>query len=93
MNVIVVLGGVVEEAGILAERLLDHLFDRQVAKTGFSGQLVAVVDIGLVVLVVVILQRLFRHVGLQGLVVIGQGGQFKSHRSYSSWKNPVRIPD
>jgi hypothetical protein len=35
------------------------------------------------VLVVVILQRLLRHVRLQGLVVIRQGGQLKSHGWYS----------
>jgi hypothetical protein len=79
VDVVVVLGRIVEEAGILAERGLHHLLDRLAFHSGFGGELVAVVDIGLVVLVVVVFQRLLRHEGLQCLVVIGQWGQFKSH--------------
>src|SRR5690606_7466500 len=71
--------GIVEEGLVLAEGLLDDLLDRQIVHPGFRCQLVAGVNIGLVVLVVMVLKRLPRHVGLKRLVVIGQVRQFKGH--------------
>ena len=81
MDVVVVLAGIVEELRILAVGLLDDLLERQPVHAGLGGQLVAVVDIGLVVLVVVILERLLRHVRLQRLVVVGKIGKGESHGS------------
>jgi hypothetical protein len=79
MDVVVVLGSVVEEAGIGAERLLDDVFEREIGEAGFGRELVAVVDISLVVLVVVELQGFLRHERLQRFVVVGKFRQFKSH--------------
>ena len=84
MHVVVVLAGIVEQAGILAEGALDDLLERFALEAGAFQQLVAVVDIGLVVLVVVIFQRLPRHVGRQRVVGIGQVGQLERHCSSSS---------
>jgi hypothetical protein len=58
MDVVVVLAGVVEEALVLAVALLDDLLERLAFEARAFQQLVAVVDIGLVVLVVVELERL-----------------------------------
>ena len=79
-SMVVVLAGIVEEAGVLAERALDDLFERLAFQPGAFEQLVAVVDIGLVVLVVVIFERLARHVGRQRVVGIGQVGQLERHQ-------------
>src|SRR5262245_20778648 len=53
MSVIVVLACVVEEAGVLAVRALHDLFERLVFPLGALEQVVAVVDVGEVLLVVV----------------------------------------
>ena len=74
------LGGVVEEAGVLAERAFDDVLERFALKPAAFQQLVAVVDIGLVVLVVVIFERLLRHVRRERVIGIGQVGQFERHR-------------
>jgi hypothetical protein len=83
MNVVVVLGRIVEETGIGAKGLLHDFFERQVGKTGFSCKLVAVVDICLVVLVVMELERLARHVRCKRVVVVGEFGKFEGHGFYS----------
>ena len=62
----------------------DHFLDRQIAHAGFGCELVARVYIGLVVLVMVELERFLRHEGLQRLVIIGQFGKFESH-----WSTPL----
>ena len=49
-------------------------------KPGILQQLVAVGDIGLVMLVVVKFERFLRHIGLKRIVGIGKGGKFESHR-------------
>ncbi|MND50427.1 hypothetical protein D3C80_413940 [compost metagenome] len=85
MDVVVVLGSVVEETLIGAEGLLDDFLDRQVGKASFRCELVAVVDIGLVVLVVVIFERLLRHEGNERFVIIGKCGKFEGH-----WSTPFR---
>src|SRR5262249_53921878 len=79
MQMVVVLAGIVEEAGILAERALHDVFERLVFPFRAGKQLVAVVDIGLVMLVVMIFERLARHVGGEGIVGIGEVGQRKGH--------------
>ena len=79
MNVIVVLTGIVEEAGVLRIALLDDLFQALALEAGAFQELVAVGHVGLMVLVVVILQRLLGHVGLESLVVVRKGRQFESH--------------
>src|SRR5471030_2860862 len=80
LPVVVVLAGIVEEAGVLAERAFDDLLERFALKPAADQQLVAVVDIGLVVLVVVIFERLARHVGRQLIIGIGQLGQRERHQ-------------
>ena len=79
VQVVVVLAGIVEERLVLAEGLLDDRLDRLVGHAGFGRQLVHHVDIGLVVLVVVELQRLLRHEGLEGLVAVGQRRKRERH--------------
>ena len=74
------LAGIVEEAGILAERALDDLLERLAFQPAAFEQLVAVVDIGLVVLVVVIFERFARHVGRERVMGIGQVGQLERHQ-------------
>src|SRR5690606_20807775 len=58
LDVVVVLAGIVEEALILAVAFLDDLFQALAFKAGAFEQLVAVGDIGLMVLVVMKLKRL-----------------------------------
>lgn len=76
---VVVLAGVVEERRILAERPLHNLFERFVLEFGAFQQIIAVVDIGQVMLVVVKLQRFLRHVGLECIVCVRQIGKFEGH--------------
>jgi hypothetical protein len=80
VEVVVVLAGIVEEPGVLAEGALDDLLEGLALELGSLEQVVAVVDIGQVVLVVVELERLLRHEGLQGVVGIGQVGKGEGHR-------------
>src|SRR3954469_12975239 len=80
MDVVVVLAGVVEERLVLAERALHHLLDALALEFRALQESVAGVDVGRVMLVVVKLERLLRHVGLEGVVGIGQIGQSERHR-------------
>jgi hypothetical protein len=80
MDVVVVLAGVVEEGLVLAVRALDDLLDAFAFQLRAFQEVVAGIDVGGVVLVVVILERLSRHVRLQGVVRIGQVGQGERHR-------------
>ena len=68
MDVVEILAGIVEHAGILAVARLDDLFESLALEARAGQQLVQIVDISLVVLVVMILQRFGRHVGLQGVI-------------------------
>ena len=86
MDMVVVLGRVVEQARIGAEGLLDDLLDRKVAQARFRSQLVAVVDIGLVVLVMVVFQGFLGHERGKRFVVIGKCRQFESHGLISFWQ-------
>ena len=56
------LAGVVEDGGILAERALDDFLERLALPLCSLEHVVAVVDIGQVVLVVMKLERFARHV-------------------------------
>jgi hypothetical protein len=75
MNVVVVLSGIVEQPLVLAERPFHNLFNWLVVPFGALGQIIAVVDIGEMVLVVVVFERLTRHVGRERIVGIGKIGQ------------------
>src|SRR5262249_7818281 len=69
-----------EEGGILAERAAHDLFERLAFPLAALEQLVGRVDVGEMVLVVMVLQRLTRHVGRQRVVGIGKFGERKRHR-------------
>ena len=78
------LADVVDEAGVLAGKGgLANVFDGFAFEARADDQLVAVVDIGQVMLVVVKLQRLSRHVRRQRVVGIGQIGKFEGHGAIS----------
>ena len=78
----------------------DDVFQRLGFPFGASNQLVAIVDIGLVVQVVVKFQRLFRHAQRgQRVVGIGQIGKGESHGLllcvFAGWvlaRNKGRVP-
>ena len=75
MNVVVMLSGIVEQTLVFAERPFHNLFDGLVFPFGALGQIIAVVDVGKMVLVVVVLERLARHVGRERIVGIRKLGQ------------------
>src|SRR6516165_8585155 len=77
MDVIVMLTRIVEEAGILAERAPDDVLERLAVPLGSLEQIVAVIDIGEVMLVVMIFERFARHVRRERIVRIRQVGQGK----------------
>ena len=68
------LPGIVEEAGIAEVRTLDHVLDRLAIELGAFHQVVAVIDIGEVMLVVMEFQRLARHVGGERVVSVRKFG-------------------
>ena len=76
---VIVLARIVEEAGVLAEGVADDVLQRLAFEAALLQQVVAGRDVGLVVLVVVELQRLPRHEGLQGVVRVGQVRQGERH--------------
>ena len=80
VQMVVVLTGIVEEAGVLAERGLDDLFERLALEAAALEQLVAVVDISLVVLVVMIFERFAGHIWRERIVGVGQIRQLECHR-------------
>ena len=73
VDVVEVLGSVVEEAGIFAEGADQHVLDRLVFPFRAFGEIVAVGHVGLMVLVVVIFEGLARHMGGERVVRIGKG--------------------
>src|SRR5262245_19654804 len=83
MDVVEILGGVVEHAGVLAEARLDDLLEPLTLEAGARQKLVQIVHIGFVVLVMVKLERLGRHVRLERFVWVRQGGKFEGHGDYS----------
>jgi hypothetical protein len=74
MDVVVVLTGIVEDGRVLAERALHDLLEGLAFEFGPLDRVVAVGDVGLVMLVVVKLQRFLGHVGRKGVVGVGQIG-------------------
>ncbi|MCY1236267.1 hypothetical protein D9M72_489150 [compost metagenome] len=85
VDVVVVLAGFVEQRLVGAIGLLDDFLERQVGKAGFFSKLVAVGHVSEVMLVVVVFERLARHVGRQRIVIVGKVRQFESHVGISSW--------
>src|SRR5689334_3336993 len=79
MQMVVVLARIVEHGSVLAERSLDDLLEGFAFEFGPLDRVVAVGDIGLMMLVVVILQRLLGHVGAKGVMGIRQVGQREGH--------------
>ena len=73
------LAGIVEQAGMLAEGLLDDFFEALALEAAVLEQVIAVGDVGLVMLVVVVLERFLAHVRTEGIIGIGQGRKFESH--------------
>src|SRR5258708_37057641 len=79
MQMIVVLAGVVEERGILAERAFDDLLERFALEFGAFEQVIAVGHVGLMMLVVMVFQRFLRHMGRKRVIGIRKGGKRKGH--------------
>jgi hypothetical protein len=84
MQVIVVLASVVEEPGILAEGAFDNVLERFAVPLGAPEEIVAIVDVGEVMLVVMILERFARHIGRERVMRIRQIGQRERHLKFSS---------
>jgi hypothetical protein len=76
---VVVLAGVVEDRGVLAERTLDDLLEGFAIEFGPLDRVVTVGDIGLVMLVVVIFQRFLGHMGRKGVIGIREIGKREGH--------------
>src|SRR4029077_16433832 len=72
VDVVIVLGGIVEETGILAERAFDDVLDRLVLPLGALGQIIAIGHISRVMLVVMVFEGLARHVGSERVVGVGE---------------------
>ena len=79
--VVEVLAGVVEHALVLAVARLDDLLEAHALEAGARQQLVQHVHVGLVMLVVMILERLGRHIGLKRIIGIRKLHQFEGHGS------------
>ena len=79
MGVIIMLAGIVEHGGVLAERALDDLLKRLALPFGPFQRIIAVVDVGEMMLVVMEFESFRRHVGFQRVVRIGQIGQREGH--------------
>jgi hypothetical protein len=93
MDVVVVLPGIVEERLVLAVGPLHDLLDALALQLRAFEEVVAGIDVGRVMLVVVELERFARHVGLKRIVGIGQVGQRERHRcllSYGFFRPLVR---
>ena len=75
------LRGVVEQLFLLRilEGGFDHLFQTPVLETGALDQLIGGFDIGLVMLVVMELQRLSGHVRLESIIGKRKFGKFERH--------------
>ena len=75
------LTGVVEHRRVLAERALDDLLKRLALPFGPFQRIIAVVDIGEMMLVVMEFEGFRGHVGFQRVVRIGQIGQREGHET------------
>src|SRR5215469_6993213 len=88
---VVMLRGVVEEAGIAAEGALDHLFERLAFPLAAAQKLVCGLYIGFVVLVMVVFERLARHVGRQRIIRIGEIGKGERHGDFPSLSSAEKL--
>jgi hypothetical protein len=80
---VVVLAGIVEDRGILPERTLDDFLEGFALEFSPLDRVIAVGDVGLVMLVVVKFQRFLRHVGRKGVMGVGQIRERKGHGAMS----------
>ena len=81
MQMVKMLADVIDDTGILVSvGILANVFDRLALILGASKQLIAVFDVGEVMLVVVELQRLGRHKGCQRVIGIGKVREFQCHK-------------
>ena len=80
MDVIEVLARIVEQRLIFSKSPLDHFLDRFALPLRALHQIVSGVHIGEVVLVVMVFERLARHVGGERVVRIRKIGQGEGHR-------------
>jgi hypothetical protein len=78
-----VLPCIVEQRRVLAERALDDVVERPDLEFGALQQVVAVGDIGLMMLVAVIFQRLLRYLRRERVVGIRQFGKREGHEAPS----------
>ncbi len=79
------LAGIVEQRLVRAVARLDDFLDALAGEVRAFQQLIAGVDIGLVVLVVVKLEGFLRHVGPQRVVRVGQLRQGERHAGLLSY--------
>src|SRR4051794_6942327 len=79
MDVVVMLAGIVEHRGVLAERSLHDLFEGLAFEFSPLDRVVAVRHIGLVMLIVMIFERFLRHIRPEGVIGVRQGGKRKGH--------------
>src|SRR5271166_5478188 len=85
VDVVVVLTGVIEYGGVLAERPFDDLFEGLALPLGSLERVIPVVDVGQVMLVVVIFQGFSRHMRLQRVISVRKVRQRETHRS-APWR-------
>src|SRR5205823_240461 len=79
MRMIVMLAGIVEQAGVFAKRTFYCLFERFSFPFAAFQQLIARVHVGEVVLVVMVFQRFARHIGRKRVIGVRQLGERKWH--------------
>jgi hypothetical protein len=83
---VVVLAGIVEHGGVLAERALHNVFEGLALPFGAFDSVVAVVDVSQMVLVVMIFQRFPRHVRSQRVIGVRQFWQRETHGT-APWRD------
>src|ERR1700742_2219963 len=86
MQMVVVLAGIVEDRGVLAERALHNLLQGLSFEFGPLDRIVAVGHVGLMMLVVVELQRFLRHMGGEGVMGVWQIGEREGHGVMSAMR-------
>src|SRR5215212_921524 len=79
MQMVVMLAGVVENGGILAERTLDDLFEGLALEFSPLDRVVSIGHVSLVMLVVMIFERFLGHMGRKGVMRVRQVGKREGH--------------
>ena len=89
------LARIVEERRVLAVGALHDVFERLSFELSALQQVVSSRDIGIVMLVVMVFQRLLGHVGLERIVGVGQGRQGEGHEGTPERRamGPLQRPD